>query len=241
MLSNALPADENEFSDVFVHMGAWSVFPDVPLDGWGNAEIEACYEAGIVGGYSDGLYHADYVLSRDQMAVYVSRALAGRDGSVPDGPETASFADVSNTGHGQDGTAPHWAYKYVEYAVGNNVVQGYQSEDPENPGETINLYEPTWAVTRDQMAVYIARAMVAPTGEAALADYTPAAPHNFADVPNTGYGDDGTEPYWAYKHVEYCVENDVVNGYDDGLYHPEWVVTRDQMAVYIVRAFQLPT
>jgi hypothetical protein len=58
-------------------------------------------------------------------------------------------------------------------------------------------------------------------------------------VPNTGYGDDGTEPFWAYTHVEYCVEHSVVAGYDDGMYHPEWVVTRDQMAVYIARAFGL--
>jgi len=31
----------------------------------------------------------------------------------------------------------------------------------------------------------------------------------------------------------------VVNGYEDGLYHPEIVVTRDQMAVYVARAFEL--
>ncbi|MCJ7751953.1 MAG: S-layer homology domain-containing protein, partial [Armatimonadetes bacterium] len=53
--SNFVSADENDFSDVFVHTGEWSVFPDVPLNRWANAEIEACYEAGIVGGYSDGL------------------------------------------------------------------------------------------------------------------------------------------------------------------------------------------
>jgi peroxiredoxin len=40
--------------------------------------------------------------------------------------------------------------------------------------------------------------------------------------------------------VEYCVENGVVAGFLDGLYHPEVVVTRDQMAVYIQRAFELP-
>ena len=80
------------------------------------------------------------------------------------------------------------------------------------------------------MAVYIARSMVAPNGEAGLADYVPADPRNFPDVPDT---------FWAYKHIEYCVEHGVVNGYDDGLYHPEITVTRDQMAVYVARAFGL--
>ncbi len=80
------------------------------------------------------------------------------------------------------------------------------------------------------MAVYVARALVAPTGEAALADWVPAAPRNFPDVPDT---------FWAYIHIEYCVENGVVQGYPDGNYHPGNVVTRDQMAVYIARAFEL--
>ena len=43
----------------------------------------------------------------------------------------------------------------------------------------------------------------------------------------------------AYTHVEYCVENGVVSGYLDGLYHPDYAVTRDQMAVYVARAFGL--
>jgi hypothetical protein len=81
------------------------------------------------------------------------------------------------------------------------------------------------------MAVYVARALVAPTGEAALADYVPSDPRNFPDVADT---------FWAYKHIEYCVENSVVQGYLDGLYHPEITVTRDQMAVYVARAFDLP-
>ena len=47
--------------------------------------------------------------------------------------------------------------------------------------------------------------------------------------------------HWAYTHIQYCVEHGVVQGYDDGYYHPEYVVTRDQMAVCIARAFDLPT
>jgi hypothetical protein len=32
----------------------------------------------------------------------------------------------------------------------------------------------------------------------------------------------------------------VVKGYDDGTYRPGDPVTRDQMAVYVARAFKLP-
>ena len=50
--------------------------------------------------------------------------------------------------------------------------------------------------------------------------------------------DVGPKP-WVYPYVEQRVEHGVVNGYDDGYYHPEIIVTRDQMAVYIARAFDL--
>jgi hypothetical protein len=70
--------------------------------------------------------------------------------------------------------------------------------------------------------------MVAPGGDAAIPD--PVPPATFPDVATT---------FWAYKQVEYCVGEGVVKGYDDGSYHPERQVTRDQMAVYIARAFGL--
>jgi len=167
--------------------------------------------AEVVSGYPEGDYRPAQAVTRDQMAVYMARAMAGGAGSVPAGPVDATFEDV-----GTD----HWAYDHVEYCYGQNVVQGY----------TETMYEPAIEVTRDQMAVYVARSMVAPTGEVAFANYEPADPRNFPDVPDT---------FWAYKHIEFCVENEVVQGYLDGAYHPEAVVTRDQMAVYVARAFAL--
>ena len=191
--------------------GWCSGFPDVPFDDWAYDEIMACVGSGVVAGYDDGLYRPDQPVARDQMAVYIARALAGGDDDVADFTGTPTFPDVA-TGH--------WALKYVEYAVDQAVVAGYDDGN----------YHPEYEVTRDQMAVYVARAMVAPSGEAGLDDYIPVDPRDFPDV------DSG---FWAYKHVEYCVENGVVSGYDDGLYHPEIIVTRDQMAVYVTRAYHL--
>ena len=189
----------------------WRVprFYDVPSYFWAFEQVEACAEAGIVMGYTDGLYHPEYTVDRGTMAVYISRALAGGDGSIPDPPDTPSFSDVPTN---------HWAYKHIEYAVSQNVVKGY----------TDGTYLPSVTVDRGTMAVYVARAMVAPGGDGAVPD--PVPPATFPDVPDS---------FWSYKQVEYCVSQSVVSGYDDGLYHPERVVTRDQMAVYIARAFGL--
>ena len=90
-------------------------FSDVGFRNWAHKEIQACADAGIVTGYSDGTYHPEVVVTRDQMAVFVARALAGGDGSVPPGPDTATFSDVPTN---------YWAFKYVEYAHLQNIVNG---------------------------------------------------------------------------------------------------------------------
>jgi hypothetical protein len=187
------------------------VFPDVPPEHWAFLEIGACSEAGIVAGYPDGSYRPSDPVTRDQMAVYISRALVGGEDNVPAGPDTPTFGDV---------LSDDWAYRHIEYCFAQGVVEGYSEEE----------YRPDLAVTRDQMAVYIARAIATPTGEAGLIGYDPPETPTFPDVPET---------FWCYKHVEYCVEHGVVQGYEDGLYRPERVVTRDQMAVYVARAFEL--
>jgi Tol biopolymer transport system component len=221
-LGRLVESDMNLHCDVYVR-DRWG-FGDVPYAHWARLHIEACVAADIVLGYSPDRYQPSLPVTRDQMAVYIARALATPTGEQGvqawQAPETPTFPDV---------LPGDWAYKHIEYAAAQNVVAGYDDD----------LYHPEYEVTRDQMAVYVARAMVAPSGEAALADYVPTDPRDFPDVPATGYGDSGTDPYWAYKHIEYCVEHDVVAGYEDGLYHPDIVVTRDQMAVYVARAFGL--
>jgi hypothetical protein len=187
------------------------VFPDVGRTCWAAREIRACADMGIVTGYEDGAYRPLADVSRDQMAVYISRAVAGGDEHVPPGPSEPTFGDVDTD---------HWAFDCIEYAAENGIVQGHQD----------GSYRPSLTVDRGQMAVYVARSICDPTGEEGLAGYVPADPRNFPDV---------ASDFWSYKHVEYCVENGVVAGYLDGLYHPEIVVTRDQMAVYVARAFGL--
>ncbi len=188
-------------------------FWDVPSRFWAFYQIRAALRSGIVAGYPDGGYHPEYSVTRDQMAVYISRALAGGDARVPSGPATATFSDVPTD---------YWAFKYVEYAVAENVVKGYSD----------GTYKPTDQVDRGQMSVFIARAIATPTAGADLVNYTPPVTPTFPDVATT---------FWAYKYVEYIAQPSiaVTKGYPDGDYHPEYVCTRDQMAVYVARAFKL--
>ncbi len=179
-------------------------FPDAGPGYWACNYIIACYEAEIVNGYGDE-YRPEEVVTRAQMAVYMARAIAGGDDNVPDGPTTATFADVPTS---------HWAYKYIEYCVAQGIVNGYW--DGYHPDENVN---------RAQMAVYVARAVA-------------GGDDNVPDGPTTATFSDVPTSHWAYKYIEYCVAHDIVHGYWDG-YHPDELVTRAQMAVYVQRAFNL--
>jgi hypothetical protein len=189
-------------------------FSDVNWENWAFEHIDACYNAEIVGGYyPGGPYMPTAPVDRAQMAVFISRAVAGGDSAVPDGPTEPTFSDVAT------GT---WAYKYVEYAVEQNIVTGYPD----------GYYQPTWQVNRGLMAVFVARALVVPNGDAGLTAGPPES--TFPDVTSTG------DWSWCYDHVEYIAAEGITQGYYDGLYHPEYTCSRDQMAVYIQRAFNLP-
>jgi hypothetical protein len=180
---------------------------DLANDFWALEDIAECLEGGIVVGYPDGYYRPDLAVSRDQMAVFISRGLVGGRDAVPEGPEEPTFPDVPTD---------HWAYDSIEYAAGNGVVGGYGN----------GSYQPGWPVTRAQMAVFIARAKE----WVSIGDDMTDAGQVFPDVP---------PGFWAGTAIEACVYNEVVKGYADGFYRPTVVVTRDQMAVYIARAFDL--
>jgi len=197
------------YNNQLVYLGVVnSPFLDVDADYWAFDYIRACVNAGIVGGYPDGTYHPAAPVTRDQMAVFISRALAGGDANVPTGPSTATFPDV---------LTDHWAFRYVEYAVSHGVTGGYPD----------GTYRPTLTVTRDQMAVFVARAIAG--GDSGV----PPGPSTatFPDVPTS---------QWAFKYIEYITSEGVTGGYDDGTYRPLVAVTRDQMAVFVQRAFDLP-
>jgi hypothetical protein len=204
-------------------------FSDVPADYWAFDAIVACVDAGIVQGYGDNTYLPELPVTRSQMAAYISRGLAGSDGAVtvPTGVIEPSFTDV-----GED----HWAYRYIEYCVGANIVEGYPDGG----------YRPDEVVNRGQMAVYIARTLVTPSGDADVPHFDEPVVLTSIIVPGFSDVTPDNEWAWCYDHVMYCVAQGVVQGFpvppgssDLPRYEPANPVTRDQMAVFVARTFGL--
>ena len=208
--SDVVPGDTNEQQDIFAYDRL--TFLDVPVDYWAYYDIEGCLNGGVVSRTSDRLFHPSEAVTRDVMASFIARAMAGGDAQVPEGPATPSFPDVH---------ADNWAYKCVEYARAHGIVTGYRD----------GFYHPERTVDRGQMAVFIARAMVG--GDA----YVPRQidrPVYFPDLLSA-------VPSEYYKYIEFLAQEGVVKGYPDRLYHPELTCTRDQIAVYLARVFRLET
>ena len=86
-------------------------------------------------------------------------------------------------------------------------------------------YCPNQAVTRTQMAIFLIRATHG------VAFVPPSATGIFADVPADSFGAD---------YIEQLVTDGITSGCGNGNFCPNVAVGRDQMAVFLVKAFNLP-
>jgi hypothetical protein len=118
----------------------------------------------------------------------------------------SSFEDVPST---------YWAWGFIEGLYGQRVTSGCSTSPL--------LYCPLSIVTRDQMAIFLLRAKYG-------GDYFPpavGASTGFLDVPTT---------YWAAAWIKQLVAEGITTGCGSGNYCPGSPVTRDQMAVFLLRA-----
>lgn len=115
-------------------------FSDVKPDYWAYNYIQAAALGKVIMGYPDGSFRPEEVITREQMATFIARAMLGGDDKVPEGPGAPSFPDVPKT---------LGSFKYIEYLKAKGVVGGYED----------GKFHPADQVSRDQMSVFIARSI----------------------------------------------------------------------------------
>jgi streptogramin lyase len=179
-------------------------FADTPLDYWATPYIEVIYQAGYTTGYGGNTeFKPEYEVTREQMAVFITRAL----NEVPDDGycgSTVPFSDVS---------PDRWSCKYVMRLVELGITVGIGQ----------GLFGPEDSVTREQMAVFLTRALDEVPSDGYCGTEDP-----FTDVPYS---------WWSCKYVKRLMELEITAGIGEGLYGPGDPVTRAQMAVFLSRAF----
>jgi hypothetical protein len=218
-----------------IHLG--DSFADVPRAQPFYKRIETLLHNGITSGCTPTTYCPGTAVPRDQMAIFLARGLAGGGEFVPTlgtvlGADyhcapggTSLFTDIAPTDP---------ACKSVHYVAARNVTLGCSPLH----------YCPGDAVTRDAMASFIAKAVVAPKGGAAV-------PTTYGPDPNTGrsYSCDAGSPSLHFtdiavsnsfcKHIHFLWARGIVDGCTATTYCPGKPVTRDAMAKFLVNAFGL--
>jgi hypothetical protein len=109
--------------------------------------------------------------------------------------------------------AGHWSEAFLKQAVAKRIVSGY-------PDQT---FRPDNAVTRAEFTVMLANALKLEETDAAL---------SFTDSDSIGN--------WAKQAIAQAVKAGIVDGFEDGSFRPEAVISRAEMAAMIARALGLP-
>jgi hypothetical protein len=109
----------------------------------------------------------------------------------------------------------YWAAAWIEQLAAEGITGGCGA----------GIYCPDATVTRAQMAVFLLKA------EHGSSYSPPAATGVFTDVP---------VGYWAAAWIEQLASEGITGGCGAGIYCPDSSVTRAQMAVLLVRTFNLP-
>ena len=186
-------------------------FIDVPCGYWAIDYIRAIKERGITKGCNppqNDRFCPDKHVTRAEMAAFIIRAIEGEPTNYNPNPY---FADVSPS---------EWYFKYVQRLKELGITTGYATTPP--------TYGPNDGITREQMAAMIIRALVSQgTTEIPPEDYC-ASGRPFVDV---------DEDRRSCRFIKKLKELGITTGYSDGTYKPENPVTREEMAVFIYRAF----
>jgi hypothetical protein len=163
---------------------------------WAEANIMALVEKGAIAGYPDQTFRPNSNITRAEFATVLVKAfqLEAKEGRV--------FAD----------TATHWAKDAIATAGAYGIIKGY-SDDKFGPNDNI---------TREQMAVMIAKAVNLTIGEQAPV-----------------FSDSAKISDWAKDAVAAAAEAEIIKGYPDGSFRPQGPATRAEAVTVIVKALEI--
>ncbi|TEB08363.1 Cellulosome-anchoring protein precursor [Pelotomaculum schinkii] len=162
---------------------------------WAEDNIKQLVARDAITGYPDGSFKPDNNITRAEFATVLVKAfgLAPQSGKV--------FTD----------TGSHWAKDFIATAASYGIIKGYNDV----------AFGPDDLITREQMAVMIARAAQL----AAVSDGTP-------------FGDAASISDWAKDAVAAAVEAGIIQGYPDNTFKPQANATRAEAVTVIVNALK---
>lgn len=161
---------------------------------WAKPAINQLLERGIVNGYEDGNFLPERRVNREEFVTMLVKA--------------KGYALVAGGATFQDVQPGYWANSFVETAVAQGILL---------PSDYGKVFEPRKPITREEMAIMLARAQKLSPAAGAL-----------ALVRFTDQGQIGNKGL-----VGAVVEHSIITGYPDQTFRPKGVLTRAEAATVI--------
>ncbi|HEY3472967.1 MAG TPA: S-layer homology domain-containing protein [Anaerolineales bacterium] len=203
--------DGQRNSNLFLDdVSLYPIFADVSFQYWAESFVQRLSKAGITGGCG-----SNPPLYCPEGTVTRAQMAVFLERGIH-GSSYSPAAPGTSTGF-SDVPVTYWAAPWIKQLAADGITGGCGA----------GTYCPEGAVTRAQMAVFLLRSKHG-------AAYTPpavGASTGFSDVPTT---------YWAAAWIKQLVAEGITSGCGTSTYCPEAPVTRAQMAVFLVKTFNLP-
>ncbi|WP_274362615.1 N-acetylmuramoyl-L-alanine amidase [Paenibacillus thermotolerans] len=213
---------------------------------WAKDSILRLNELGIAQG-DNGKFYPNRELTRAELVAFVDKAFGLEKQVVPASVDTVAdpeigieaqhdpsvteqvYGEPSNSeeqpgsgGTGQpapaapvfsDLSASHWSYGSMTAAIESGIIRGY-------PDGTVRPNQP---VTRAEVAAVLSRLAEVKTG---AGEVETASVLKFSDV---------SADYWAYDAIMKLADEGIIRGVEEGVYAPQRLVTRAEMATMLDR------
>lgn len=203
-------AYNNEFKPAILALAFKAhAFTDAPRGQWFDKALDFVASTGKMNGVAPGVFDPQGTMTR-AMAVTILWRMNGS----PAPKSAANFTDVP---------AGEWYTDAVAWAVGNNITNG--------TSET--TFSPNAPVTREQMATFFSRMILALAGQTA-----PQVPEAaLRSELGKHYSDAASISSYALVHVAICLESGVMKGNADGTFAPAAPITRAQGAQMLMNYY----
>jgi DNA/RNA endonuclease YhcR with UshA esterase domain len=174
---------------------------------WNRTEIEALASKGIIRGYSDGSFKPNVTGTRMQFLLMLTRGLGLTTNKAYDG----RFNDISV--HNGDASV-------VMAAIEAGIIKG----------KTSDTFAPNDAITREQAAMMIKRAM----------DYLAINPEGLDTSKKlSSFADTNKISSYAKGDIEFLLQANIISGKPDGNFDPKGKTTRAQIVKMLHKALEI--
>ena len=208
-------------------------FTDVPVGHAAYPFVENIFHNGITTGCAAGLYCPAVDSPRWQMAVFLARSSLGSGVPIPTSGTVSGVGPYDCTSGGislfTDVAPTDVACPAVHYIYSQGVTTGC------GPGH----YCPNTLLPRWQMAIFLARGMLGPGVPAPTSGtVSGVGPYNCTGGGNSLFTDVAPTDV-ACPAIHYIYSLGVTTGCGPGIFCPNTLLPRWQMAIFLVRAFKI--